>query len=215
MNEVYFDELAKLGSALSSPKRVRALHLLFEGPKSIEALAAQLGESAANTAAHLKALREAGLVVSERQGKYLVQKVTDPSVLRLFLALRATAEQNAAAMRLLEADNAGSADLAPHELGELVEASRVVLVDLRPPDEYRAGHLPRARSLPFQELDARLRELPARKRILTYCRGKYCVKAKLGASLLRQTGRRAEPLGFGVLEWRDAGLGLELTAAAR
>jgi rhodanese-related sulfurtransferase len=213
MKAAYFDELGRIAAALSSPKRLHALHLLFEGPKSIEELAAQLDESAANTAAHLKVLRQASLVSAERRGKYLVQNVTDPSVLRLFLALRDTTEQLSPAMRLLASETEAAADVTPQALGSLVDASRVVVVDLRPTDEYQAGHLPSARSLPFGEIHERAPELPMRKRILTYCRGKYCVKATQGAALLRQSGRRAEPLPFGVLEWRDAGLTLEAAGA--
>ncbi|NLY94831.1 MAG: helix-turn-helix domain-containing protein [Myxococcales bacterium] len=211
--EVVYGELARVAGALASPVRARALHLLFQKPRSIEELAAELGAGVANTAAHMKALREAGLVRAERSGKYAVQHPNGEAPLRLFLALREAAEAISPPLQLLaqERDEAAS-EVGPDALEALHARKAVVLADLRPEPEYRAGHLPGAVSLPFDGLAEGWTALPEKKRILVYCRGKYCPKARRGTALLRGKGLRAERLLFGVPEWRGEGRPLEVSA---
>lgn len=206
-----YEPLAQLASALGHPIRLRALHLLFQGERSIEELASLLDVSFANTAAHMKVLRGVGLVTAERRGKHLIQQVSGEAPLALFLSLRKAGEECLHSVRALDAacdeDGLLSA-LSPRECGRKLQESGVILTDLRPAAEYRAGHLPRARSLPFAELEARLHELPKRPLYLVYCRGKYCPNARRGAAALRRAGFRTQRLGFGVPEWRASGLPL-------
>ena len=203
--------MARLARAMTSPIRLRVLNLIAQGPQPVEALAVAVGESPANTSAHLKVLKDAGLVVASRAGKRVLHALREPAALRLFMALRAAAEGLDPAVEQLAraqaADPAHSA-LAPEELGGALARGRVWLLDLRPASEYAAGHLPGARSLPAAELPARLASLPRTRRLLTYCRGKYCPTARHSAALMRAAGLRAERLAFGVPEWRAAGLEL-------
>lgn len=201
-NRGLYEELARLAAALASPTRLRALNLILQAPKSIEELAEELGESQANTAAHMKALRGAGLVSAERRGKYVYQRPSHDAVLELFLALRAAGEVLSPHVRLLnETPDDTASPVSPADLESIVGERKAVLVDLRPAHEFEAGHIPGARSLPFAELSQRHRELPSRSRILAYCRGRYCPNAKKGVLALRTSGLRAERLRFGVPEW--------------
>lgn len=204
-------ELAAIAGALASPVRLRALNLLFQGPRSVEALAEALDESRANAAAHLKTLRGAGLVSAARDGKYALQQISHPVVLDLFMALRRAGEQLSPALRMLdgELEDDAPSPVGLNELEALTSTREVLLVDVRPEPEYVMGHLPHARSLPLGALEVGARELPGAARILVYCRGKYCPGARQGVAELRQRGRRAERLGFGVPEWRAAGRALE------
>lgn len=210
MSDGPYAELARIAGALASPARLRTLNLLFQGSKTVEALAEQLGESRANTAAHLKVLRTAGLVTAKREGKYAYQAIGDDAVLQLFMSLREAGERLSPAMALLEqAPDEAASSVSPEELEDLVRSRRAVLLDLRPEPEYTRGHLPGARSIPFASLPERAHELPNKRRILAYCRGKYCPNARRGVAVLREQGLRAERLRFGVPEWRAAGLALE------
>ena len=211
VSDTVYEELSQLAGALASPKRLRALNLLIQAPRSIEALAELLGESHANTAAHMKALRAAGLVTAERRGKHVYQRAVEPAAPQLFLALRAAGETLRPVLQQLEQQVLQSASsVQPDELPQLMEARRVVLLDLRPSAEFEAGHLPGARSLPADAATERARELPGTRRILAYCRGKYCQGAQQGVQALRAAGLRAERLGFGVNEWRALGRPLEV-----
>ena len=215
MGEVLYAELSQLAGALNSPTRLQALHLLIQAPRSIEALAALLGESHANTAAHMKALRAAGLVTAERRGKHVYQRAVEPAAPQLLLALCAAGETlRPALQQLQDSVQKTASSVQPRELVQLMETRRVVLLDLRPSAEFEAGHLPGARSLPASAVDARARELPGTRRILAYCRGKYCQAAQQGVRALRSAGLRAERLGFGVGEWRAQGHSLEIGAEA-
>lgn len=206
-----YDELARMAAGLAHPTRLRILNMVFQGEKAIDELAQQLGESPANTAAHVKNLRAAGLVEARKQGKHVILTASD-EVLRLFMVLRETNEALSPTARLLAADGDDASDVTIDELasGEVVRG--VALVDLRPESEFEAGHLPGAKSFPLGLLEARLAELPKRRRILVYCRGTYCPNARAGTRFLRERGFRADRLRFGVPEWRAAGLALEQEA---
>lgn len=211
MQDTLFGELAALASALAHPKRLRALNLLLQGPKPIDALAELLEESPANTAAHMKALRAGGLVTATRQGKYVVQHVSDEAVGKLLLCLRCAGERLRPALALLESEQrVHESPLTADDLLPLVEAKSVVLVDLRPREEFDVGHLPGARSAPLASIADAARSLPRRRRVLAYCRGKYCPGARHGVIALRNAGLKAEPLAFGVPEWRALGHALEV-----
>jgi DNA-binding transcriptional ArsR family regulator/rhodanese-related sulfurtransferase len=215
MSEGVYPGLARIAAALAHPTRLRALNLLFQKERSIDELAERLGESPANTAAHMKALREAGLVTARREGKYVFQAAEEPSTLRLFLALREAGERSNAAVRLeVQSAEESASEVSIEALAALVGKRRALLVDLRSEAEYEAGHLPGATSLPIDTLPERAHALPPKRRILAYCRGKYCPNARKGTEALVEAGLRAERLALGVPEWRAAGLAVE-TGAGR
>lgn len=201
-----YEELARLAAALANPTRLRALNLILQIPKSIEELSEELGESHANTAAHMKTLRAAGLVAADRRGKHVYQKPAQKAALELFLALRAAGEVLSPNIRLLnETPDETASAVAPADLECLLKERKAILIDLRPRLEFEAGHLPGASSLPFTELSERSGELPRERRILAYCRGRYCPQAKQGVLMMRTTGALAERLSFGVPEWLAEG----------
>jgi len=212
LREALYDEFARVAHAMASPKRLRLVNLLCQGPKPVEALAAEIGESIANTSAHLKVLRDARLIEGQRHGRQVLYDVTGDATVGLWMALRRTAEVTSPAVQQIEARHYGAdvADISPERLAEELPSSKSILLDLRAVEEYRAGHLPRARSLPFAELDKALSTLPRSRRILAYCRGKYCAMAVRGVTRLRQAGLRAQRLPLGVPEWRALGLPLEI-----
>lgn len=215
-NDTLYEEVARLAGALASPTRLRALNLLLQEPKAIEELAEALGESTANTAAHMKALRAVGLVLPERRGKYVFQRPASDRVAQLFVALRDAGEELSPAVRALVLDDRPDETTSDVELDglEAVAGRRgVVLVDLRPAREFAAGHLPSARSFPLALLPKHLGDLASKRRVLAYCRGRYCPNAKRGVTLLREAGVPAERLRFGVPEWRAAGRSLVRAAA--
>lgn len=213
-NNPVYDELAKLAAALTSPVRLRALNHLFQGEKSIDQLAQSLGESHANMTAHLKALRAAGLVTATRRGKRVFHAAT-PEALRVFMALREATEALSAPLRLHAQAGADApvSSLTVEGFAQRPRSRSEIVVDLRPASEYAAGHLPGAISAPFDELDEQLPELGAKRRMLVYCRGKYCPRAVEGTSMLIDAGLRAQRLAFGVPEWVAAGHALEVGVA--
>lgn len=199
---------AVIGRALANPHRVEILDLLAQGERSVELLAARARIDIKLASSHLQVLRRAGLVVARREGTRIVYRLAGDDVLTLLAAVRATATA-----RIAEAERAARTFLGgPAEVvgrGELLERVRrgqAVVVDLRPAEEYEAGHLPGALSIPLDELRARLADLPDDVEVVAYCRGPYCALAPTGVGLLRGAGRRARRLEEGFPEWRLAGL---------
>lgn len=201
---------ARVGHALGHPARLRLLTLLTQAPKTVSTLSEACGESVANTSAHLAVLSTAGLVVSTREGRHIRYAIAHDSVSGAVAALRAVGEAVAPdEVRPQFARFTGDdlADVTPRGLRSALRDG-TALVDVRPPDEYAAGHLPGAQSLPL----ARLRQhgVPdGTAPLLLYCRGKYCTTAIEGARLLTRGGRQVRRLPFGVAEWTAAGYGLE------
>lgn len=208
-----YEQVARIGKALASPKRLELIELLCQGEKPVETLAAQASVSLKLASAHLRELRLARLVDSRKQGKYVLYRLADAGVAELWVKLRSEAEE-----RLVELQMA-LASLAQHqdELEGLdraailrkARAGEVVVLDVRPGDEFAAAHLPHARSLPVDELKKRLAELPRDVPVVAYCRGPFCVMAKTAVELLRRKGYRAFHLTDGVAEWRARGLPIE------
>lgn len=208
-----YEQVARIGKALASPKRLELIELLCQGEKPVETLAAQAAISLKLASAHLRELRLARLVDSRKQGKYVLYKLADSGVAELWVKLRSEAEE-----RLVELQLALSS-LAQHqdELEGLdraailrkARAGEVVVLDVRPGDEFAAAHLPHARSLPVDELKKRLAELPQDVPVVAYCRGPFCVMARTAVELLRRKGYRAFHLTDGVAEWRARGLPIE------
>lgn len=205
-----YEQVARIGKAMASPKRLELIELLCQGEKSVELLAAQAGISVKLASAHLRELRLARLVDTRKEGKYVVYRLASTSVADLWVALRAQAEE-----RLVELQVALTNLVSPG--GELegidrrtilkrAAAGDVLVLDVRPAEEYAAAHLPHARSLPMDELKKRLAELPKDTPLVAYCRGPFCLMARSAVDLLRKRGYQAFHLSDGVAEWRARGL---------
>lgn len=201
-----YEQFARIGTALSNGRRLELLDLLAQGPRHVEALAAQAGMPLANVSQHLQVLRNARLVENEREGTRAVYRLADDSVLRLWLALRDTAESRLAEVR----DLAREQQLGPYadgaisreEFEALQRAGRSFLVDVRPREEFAHGHVDGAVSIPLEELAGRLDELPRDRTIVTYCRGAYCLFSGEAVALLREHGFEVTRLDEGWSEWR-------------
>ena len=205
---VYFDELARIGRAITSPQRVELLDLLAQGPRTVEGLAVSAGLSVANTSQHLKVLRGARLVFAEKRGLYVVCHLED-GVAEFLVALRRFTEERSPELREARKEDQDVERIDRKTLLRRVREKAVVVVDVRPSEEYEAGHIAGAISLPLAELKKRLRDLPSGQDIVAYCRGPYCVLAVEAVRILRRRRRRAFRLEDGVPEWREAGLPIE------
>lgn len=203
------EQFARVGKAVSSAARLELLDLLAQGEKPVETLAAQSGLSVTNTSNHLKELRLCGLIVARKEGSYVYYRLADPVVHEFLRSLQSVARRQLAEVRQTVQDYFAAPDaLEPIEAEELldrVRADDVVVLDVRPEDEYASAHIPGALSIPVGELERRLSELPAGKEIVAYCRGPYCVLAVRALELLRSRGIRARRLEDGVPDWRARG----------
>ncbi len=211
--DAVYGQLARLGKALAAPKRLELLDLLCQGPRTVEALAEQAGTSAANASQHLQVLRAARLVEAERKGLYVEYRLGGEEVCRFFTSLRSLAEARLAeidvvARAYFEARGAMEPVKGP-ELLRRVRNGEVTVLDVRPAEEYRAGHIPGAVSIPVGELEARLDELPRDREIVAYCRGPYCIMAVEAVALLREHGLEAHRMEEGVVDWRARGWRVE------
>jgi rhodanese-related sulfurtransferase len=207
-----FQEVARIGHALGSAPRLALVDLLRQGPRTVEALAREVGLSLANTSQHLRVLRRARLVETEKHGTYVTYRIAGRGVDDFYGVLRALAEA-----RLVEVQQIAQAfvqkrgSLEPIDRRRLwarVQAGEVTVLDVRPVEEYRAAHIAGAVSMPLKELEARLGRLPLDREIVAYCRGPYCVLAPEAVKVLRARGYRAAVLEDGVSEWRAQGLPL-------
>jgi rhodanese-related sulfurtransferase len=211
--QAIFCMLARFGEAMSSPKRLKIISLLSEGPKSVEQLADLTDQSVAATSAHLKVLRVSGLVEGHKAGRHVWCSLAGDSVTRMWLALRNLGEELLPEVREIIRDYFEHPEtlsaLTMTEIMEEVRNNRVILLDLRDQEEYRAGHLPYARHIDLKDLKMRVDELAGDRPILAYCRGPYCITALKGVTSLRELGIRARRLPFGVPEWKAAGLPLD------
>ena len=205
-----FVALAELARALGNPHRLHLIEQLAQGDRSVEALASRTGLSVANASQHLQALRRAGLVEARRDGKHIIYRVAADCVLELTGALARVAENRLAAMKELAHSYFNQRDALEavplEELKARLTDGVVTVIDVRPPDEYDAGHVPGSLNIPLSELSARLNEVPASKQVVAYCRGPWCVLAFEAVALLRSHGFDARRLDGGLPEWRLAGL---------
>ena len=209
-----FDEFARVGAALANGRRAEILDVLANGERTVDILAREVGLSLANASQHLQLLRQAGLVKSHREGNHVRYGITDAATFELWRAIRGFAVGHRAEIERLAGEYLGEPDgfepMTRDELQRRLEAGEdLVLVDVRPPEEYAAGHLPNAVSMPLEELDRRLRELPRDREIVAYCRGPYCAFAPGAVRVLRAAGFDARRLEDGLPEWRAAGLAVE------
>jgi rhodanese-related sulfurtransferase/DNA-binding MarR family transcriptional regulator len=212
-----FDEFASVAGALASGRRAEIIDVLANGDRTVEQLSRQVALSVANTSQHLQVLKEAGLVASTRDGNRIRYRLASPTVYQFWATLRAlTAERAPGIERLVEAYVGARDEVEPIGGEELRKRMRsgepLVVIDVRPAEEYRSGHIPGARSVPLDELEKRLHELPRRREIVVYCRGPYCAFAPEAVQTLRRAGFKASRLADGLPEWATAGFDVEATA---
>jgi rhodanese-related sulfurtransferase/predicted transcriptional regulator len=207
--QALFESIAVMGKALASPRRLELLDLLAQAPRSVEELAEAAGLSVANASQHLQALHAAGMVSRTREGTRVRYSLAGEEALRLWLALR-----DASAARLAEVERAAhdylGEDVETIDRGQLRERlarGDVVVVDVRPPEEYAAGHIEGARSIPIDELERRLGEIPDDREVVAYCRGPFCAYAHEAVRTLNEAGRPARRLRDGWPEWALAEAG--------
>jgi rhodanese-related sulfurtransferase/DNA-binding MarR family transcriptional regulator len=200
-----YGEFARVGKALASPHRLEILEVLAQGERTVESLASETGLSVANASRHLQQLRQAQLVLARREGLFVHYRPAGPEVVRLVVALRHTAEQHLAELDRVVRDFLGERDdfepVTPDELSRRMTNGEVVVLDVRPEQEYAAGHIAGARSVPVSDISARLAELPHEKEYVAYCRGPYCVYADEAVAVLRAHGLKAQRLTEGYPEW--------------
>jgi len=210
VKDALYEQFARIGKAVASPKRVELLDLLCQGERMVEALARATEMGITNTSAHLQALRSARLVEVRKEGTKAFYRLADPEVCRFFFSLRDLARGRLAEVEQVVRDFFEARDeLEPVRRKDLLGRLRreeVVVVDVRPPEEYRAGHIPGALSVPLPQLRSRLPELPKDVEVVAYCRGPYCVMAPEALRILREGGFRARRLEDGFPEWRLARL---------
>lgn len=208
-----FEHVARIGKAFSSPRRLELVEFLAQGEKTVEALAQQSGMDIRLTSAHLKALREARLVETRREGKFIHYRLSGQDVAGLWMALRETAEEHLVELRVALEQMAAQPDALSSEsrtsLLEKARSGEILVIDVRPGGEYAAGHLPHARSLPLDELEKRLADLPAGINIVAYCRGPFCLMSDDAVKLLREHGYTAHKIDDGVAEWVAGGMPIE------
>jgi rhodanese-related sulfurtransferase len=215
--DALFSEFARIGKALASGRRLELIELLAQGERTVEELANETAQSIANTSQHLQVLRQAQLVETRRDGTFISYRLADEQVAALWFALRGLGQKRLAEVsRLVDTylkDRSTLQAIDCDELRQRLKDGSTVVVDVRPVQEYEAGHVPGARSIPVAELSERLKELPKSKTIVAYCRGPYCVFADEAASFLSGKGFRTLRLEGGFPDWKLAGGRVEVGAA--
>jgi rhodanese-related sulfurtransferase/DNA-binding transcriptional ArsR family regulator len=211
--DALYAQFSRLGKALSNPRRIELLELLAQAERSVDELAAASGMDFANASAQLQVLSRARLVEGRRRGRRVRYRLADPAVMRFLADLRELARHRLAEVEQVARDYFEARDaLEPVSAGELLDRvarREALVVDVRPAEEYAAGHIPGAISVPLAELSARLPDLPREAEIIAYCRGPYCVLAPQAVEMLHREGFRARRLQEGLPEWRQAGLPVE------
>ena len=217
VKKALFAQFATVAKALGHGHRLELLEFLAQGERSVETLARLAGLSVANASQHLQHLRRAGLVTARKDGHFVLYRPADDSVVTLLGSIRQVAENNLAEVDRLVTRYLRTKDsfepVSSKELLKRVRKGEVTVLDVRPAEEYAAGHLPNAVNIPLRELKERLAELPAGRDVVAYCRGPYCVLAYEAVAELRRHGFAARRLEHGLPEWKLAGLPVERTTA--
>lgn len=212
--DAIYEQFARIGKAVSSPKRLELLDLLGQTDRTVEAIANEAGISIANASQHLQVLRSAGLVVAQKQGIFVTYRLADDRVCEFVQAMKTLAESRLAEIEQIRRQFREShPDLTPVDcdtLRERIDSGAIVLVDVRPREEYQAGHIAGALCMPLDELEQRLESLPRDQEIVAYCRGPYCIMAAEAVEQLRAKGFRASHMEEGVREWRAGGSEVEI-----
>lgn len=213
LKDLLYEQVSRIGKAFASPKRLELLEMLAQGEKSVEMLTAELAIDVKLTSAHLKALRDANLVQSRREGKYIFYSLSGADVAQLGVSLRTVAEEHLVEMRLALQQLVAEPDyLVKTSRSDLLQQARsgqVVVIDVRPQSEFETAHLPFARSIPLTELEQRISELPQGADIVAYCRGPFCVMSDEAVKMLLARGYSAKKTTDGISEWQAAGFAIE------
>jgi rhodanese-related sulfurtransferase len=211
-----FEQFARIGKALASPKRLEILDLLAQGERTVEEIAREMEMPVASASQHLQVLKGAQMVESRREGFYAYYRLADEGVFRTWQAVRALGETRLAeigrVVKTFLEDRDALEAVGATTLMERLSDGNVVVLDVRPEEEYRAGHIPGALSVPVDALEAALQTLPKDKEIVAYCRGPYCVFSDNAVKLLRSHGYRARRLSEGLPDWRAKGLPVEIAS---
>lgn len=212
--ELIFEQFAKIAAAFASPKRLEIIDVLAQGERDVESLARQVSMSIPNTSRHLQVLKNARLVRSRRRGVQIFYRLADAEVLNYWKGLQSLAEKRNAEIkeiaRMFFEERDELEPIGIEELWKRLERGGVVLLDVRPLEEYRSGHISGAVSIPLSELRERLTEIPADRQVVAYCRGPYCVLSAEAMTILREAGFQALRMREGLPEWKDAGLPVEV-----
>ena len=213
--DAIYDQFSRIGKAISSPKRLELLDLLCQGEKTVEKLSKETGLTLANTSQHLQTLRGARLVEAEKEGLYVKYRCADQLVCEFYRSMRILAEKRLAEIEMIKRQflegREGMLPVNRRELLQKVQSGAVTLLDVRPADEYKAGHIPGALSVPLGRLKQLLSKLPHDQDIVAYCRGPYCVLAVQAVEILRENGIKAIRLEEGIHDWMAMGLNLKHT----
>ena len=217
--DAIYEQFARIGKAISSPRRLELLDLLCQGPRTVEVLAKESGLTVANASQHLQVLHSARLVATEKEGLFVTYRLADPAVCEFFRAMRVLAESRLAEVeqikrRFLEGRE-GMEPVDRDELLKLVREEAVTVLDVRPVEEYNAAHIPGALSIPLKELKLHLAELPRDQEIVAYCRGPFCVLSVLAVEMLRAQGFNAVRLEEGIQDLRAMGFPIAVGEEAK
>lgn len=208
-----FEQLARIGSALSSGVRLELLELLAQGERSVDQLSALTGTTVANASQHLQKLKQAGLILARKQGQFVFYRIAGDEVVGMLSALSRVGEAHVAEIeRIVRMYFFSKDDFEPIPPAELLDRARrglVTVLDVRPPEEFASGHVPGALNIPVEQLARKLRDLPKGKEVIAYCRGPFCLMSFEAVQLLRKKGIKARRLQDGMPEWRTAGLPVE------
>lgn len=215
LKNILYEQVARIGKAVSSPKRLELLELLAQGEKAVELLAGELAISVKLASAHLRALKEARLVTFRRDGKYVIYRLTGSDVASLLISLRQVAEEHLLELKMalhqMVSDPGKLSAVSREALLAQARRGDVVVIDVRPLTEFEVAHLPFARSMPMAEIEKRLQELPLDKEIIAYCRGPFCLLSDEAVVLLGSKGYRVRKISDGIHEWQAAGLPVEVS----
>jgi len=211
--DVVFEQFAKIAHAFSSPKRLEIIDILAQGERDVDSLSRQVQMTIANTSRHLQTLKNARLVESRRAGVQIFYRLADAEVLKCFHRLQSLAEKRSVeireTVRIFFDERDGMEPISKEELWKRVQDDEVIVLDVRPSEEYKKGHIIRALSIPLSQLQNRLDEIPKDREVVAYCRGAYCVLSAEAMEILRNAGFHAARLREGLPEWKEAGLPVE------
>jgi len=212
--DAIYEQFSRIGKAVSNPNRLELLDLICQGEHTVETLAKETGLTLANASQHLQVLRAARLVETEKKGLYVIYRLADRSVCEFYRAMRILAENRLAEVEQITRQffegKEGMEPVDREKLLQRVLEGSVTVLDVRPVEEYRYGHIPKAISVPLQEIENRLSELPRDQEIIAYCRGPYCVLAVQAVEMLQAKGFHAVRLDYGVQDWLALGLPVEM-----
>ena len=210
LKSLLFAQFAMIGKALGNGHRLEIVDCLAQGPRSVEDVASGLGLSVANASQHLQQLRRAGLVTATRRGQHMYYRIADDAVLELLTSMQRLAESNIAEVAKLVREHLGGVESVPlQELVDRMRKGEAIVLDVRHPDEFHAGHIPGAINIPVEDIEGLLDGIPADREIIAYCRGPYCALASNAVAMLRKHNMRVRRLRDGFPQWKLAGMPVE------